>query len=289
MKEIIFNKKSGPVILLVIDGWGIAPKGKNNIISLSEMPFFNNLLEKYPFTVLDVPNKNKEINLQDNYSILGKGSLDQKDKKSLFDFFEDKKFRSSIITDIEKYSYCNYFFDSENKQNRKNVDIELLNNQDKIKKYILEIDLNINNFLKEILKSTKTRKYKFILGSISSLDMIARTGNIEATMAVLSQIDLIFKKITKLILDIKGTLIITSCAGNAEEIDNIKNRYYTTNGIPFVLINNDFEGKKFKSEENSVKDLSLITPYASLYNVFPTILKLFDIEYENKRIKDSLI
>jgi len=36
------------IILIVLDGWGIAPDGPGNCISQAHIPFYNSLLEKYP-------------------------------------------------------------------------------------------------------------------------------------------------------------------------------------------------------------------------------------------------
>lgn len=44
------NKK--PVILIILDGWGIAPLNPGNAIELAKKPNFNSLKEKFPFTQL---------------------------------------------------------------------------------------------------------------------------------------------------------------------------------------------------------------------------------------------
>lgn len=37
-----------PVLLIILDGWGIAPNGPGNAISLAKLPFYNDLLLNYP-------------------------------------------------------------------------------------------------------------------------------------------------------------------------------------------------------------------------------------------------
>ena len=37
------------VILLVTDGWGVAPDSPGNYVTKSETPVFDELLEKYPY------------------------------------------------------------------------------------------------------------------------------------------------------------------------------------------------------------------------------------------------
>ncbi|MGH2999206.1 MAG: 2,3-bisphosphoglycerate-independent phosphoglycerate mutase, partial [Gaiellaceae bacterium] len=40
------------VVLVVLDGWGCAPPGPGNAISLARTPNFDNLWEKYPHSTL---------------------------------------------------------------------------------------------------------------------------------------------------------------------------------------------------------------------------------------------
>lgn len=45
------NKK--PVALIILDGFGIAPDGKSNAISIAGTPYFNSLIKRYPFMLLE--------------------------------------------------------------------------------------------------------------------------------------------------------------------------------------------------------------------------------------------
>ena len=50
-KNISKTKKSfSPLILIILDGWGIAEPGKGNAISQAHTPFYDSLLKKYPNT-----------------------------------------------------------------------------------------------------------------------------------------------------------------------------------------------------------------------------------------------
>ena len=46
------NNKTKKIILLILDGWGIAPASKGNAITLAKLPTYNMLLKKYPNTEL---------------------------------------------------------------------------------------------------------------------------------------------------------------------------------------------------------------------------------------------
>ena len=41
-----------PVMLMILDGFGIAPKSEGNAVSLAKKPNFDRLLEKYPHSEL---------------------------------------------------------------------------------------------------------------------------------------------------------------------------------------------------------------------------------------------
>lgn len=47
------RKKRGPIVLIVIDGWGHSASRDGNAIALARTPFHDELCEKYPSTLLE--------------------------------------------------------------------------------------------------------------------------------------------------------------------------------------------------------------------------------------------
>ena len=47
------NKKRGPLALIIIDGWGYSAAREGNAIALAATPFYDELCEKYPSTLLE--------------------------------------------------------------------------------------------------------------------------------------------------------------------------------------------------------------------------------------------
>src|SRR3989338_1913792 len=41
-----------PVLLLILDGWGVAPQSKSNAITQAHLPFYNSLISTYPNGIL---------------------------------------------------------------------------------------------------------------------------------------------------------------------------------------------------------------------------------------------
>ncbi|MGH9879975.1 MAG: 2,3-bisphosphoglycerate-independent phosphoglycerate mutase [Pyrinomonadaceae bacterium] len=47
------QNQRGPIALIIIDGWGYSPKREGNAIALAATPYYDELLEKYPQTILE--------------------------------------------------------------------------------------------------------------------------------------------------------------------------------------------------------------------------------------------
>src|ERR687883_1019367 len=50
---MILTNKRGPLALIIIDGWGYTSEREGNAIALASKPFYDELLEKYPHTLLE--------------------------------------------------------------------------------------------------------------------------------------------------------------------------------------------------------------------------------------------
>ena len=53
MEEPLLNGKQGPIALIVIDGWGYSVIPEGNAIALAATPYYDELAETYPQTLLD--------------------------------------------------------------------------------------------------------------------------------------------------------------------------------------------------------------------------------------------
>ncbi len=47
------TSKKGPLALIIIDGWGYSPEREGNAIALAQTPFYDELSERYPSTLLE--------------------------------------------------------------------------------------------------------------------------------------------------------------------------------------------------------------------------------------------
>ena len=51
------SKKSSPLVLLILDGWGVAQKSPGNAIELAKKPNFDRLWKNYPHAKLKASGK----------------------------------------------------------------------------------------------------------------------------------------------------------------------------------------------------------------------------------------
>src|SRR5687768_17842965 len=49
----IAKGQSGPLALIIIDGWGYSPVIEGNAIALAKTPYYDELLNNYPHTLLE--------------------------------------------------------------------------------------------------------------------------------------------------------------------------------------------------------------------------------------------
>lgn len=97
-----------PVVLLILDGWGVAPAGPGNAISLAKLPFYNSLLGKFPHCLLQASGeavglpKGEDGNTETGHLNLGAGHIVYQDlpriNLSIADgsFFQNPAFLSAI-------------------------------------------------------------------------------------------------------------------------------------------------------------------------------------------------
>ena len=52
-QEIPLPDSKGPIALIIIDGWGYSPAREGNAIALAATPYYDELCEKYPYTLLE--------------------------------------------------------------------------------------------------------------------------------------------------------------------------------------------------------------------------------------------
>ncbi|PIR57091.1 MAG: 2,3-bisphosphoglycerate-independent phosphoglycerate mutase, partial [Parcubacteria group bacterium CG10_big_fil_rev_8_21_14_0_10_41_35] len=98
----------GPLVLVILDGWGISPDKKGNAVVLGKTPVFDKLLKEYPNSQLSASGKsvglpdNQKGNSEAGHMNLGAGRVTLQDvceiSKAIDDgiFFKNPAFFSAI-------------------------------------------------------------------------------------------------------------------------------------------------------------------------------------------------
>lgn len=101
-------KKNLPMILVILDGWGLAETEKGNAIRLAKTPFYDSLVKEYPYTELGASGKYaglppKQVgNSEAGHINIGAGRLVEQDvmiiSRSISDgtFFKNPGFREAV-------------------------------------------------------------------------------------------------------------------------------------------------------------------------------------------------
>jgi 2,3-bisphosphoglycerate-independent phosphoglycerate mutase len=168
------------------------------------------------------------------------------------------------IAETEKYAHITYFFsggDYELAFAQSNILIPSL----PVEKYVEHPCMSANDITQTLLASLGHNPYDFYLVNYANADMVAHSGNFEATIAAIECLDKQIKELYEyLVLHMNGTMYITADHGNAELMYNEAAQQvhtaHTHNPVPFMMVSHT---------EKQGKTL----PLDSLYQVAPFILK----------------
>lgn len=85
-------------ILIILDGWGVALKNKGNAIELAKKPFFDSLVKKYPYTILNATglavglSENERSGSEAGHLNIGAGRIIKQDSQIINEDIESRKF-----------------------------------------------------------------------------------------------------------------------------------------------------------------------------------------------------
>jgi len=266
-----------PIVLLLLDGLGIAPASEANAISLSQMPVFSRLVNDYPVALLNV--KKKSLNAR--YLSIGAGchliNENYKPSTDLSKLVSEAGYNQIKISETERLAALTYFFNAGREEKLSGEDWEVFSSR-KEKEVAFSA---LNKISLSLKKALKTEKYKLLVVSIPSLDIAAQTEDLEGIIKTAESLDKKLAAVVEDILDSGAILLISAACGNAENIKNmatdLSDRKMTDNPVPLIIAGEGLSGKTFGLSEPLNGDLSLLAPSGGLEDITPTILELLDI------------
>jgi len=271
-------RPSGPVVLLFIDSWGVAPLSDGNAFTGLNLNNLNKFLDNYPVAILAASGTPGE-----RYQLLGaKGKLTALISEA---GLKQRRLSESEATPFLEAYFLNGRSDLMAGESREIVSSLAGNRQE-------DFEEAAQVLVKKLIKAIKKGEDDFIVLSLSSLDLASESGDLEKSKEILKAFDLWLKKIVDTLFKYRGTLILTSAYGRAEALLNpssgLVQTSITNNPVPFLIISQAHVGQTIGSDLLS-EDLSLLSPSADLRDLAPTVLTLLNIKIPGDFPGESLL
>lgn len=173
------------------------------------------------------------------------------------------------VSESEKFAHVTYFFHGNNARplkNEKRIRID--------SKQVATFDHVPEMSSKEITDALTANLshdlYNFCMVNYPNADMLGHTGNLESAVHAVQTLDFELGRLYDLVKKKKGTLIITSDHGNAEEMIDLltkeKSHEHSINPVPLIIADEELLNSKIKLRSGNLGDVA------------PTVLDLLGLE-----------
>ena len=192
------------------------------------------------------------------------------------------------LAETEKYAHVTYFFNGGNEKAWPGEDRTLIPSP-----YTTHFDevpeMSTPKITEKLLEILPEKQYDFILVNYANPDMVAHTGNEQATIEAVISVDKTLSILLPKIFEVGGAVFITADHGNAEELKKMMtgevDTEHSANPVPLWFITPDNQREKtaqtMVEEQNTVQGL--------LSDVAPTILDLMGIPKPEEMKGESLL
>lgn len=192
----------------------------------------------------------------------------------------DNNLRQLHLSETEKERFVTYYFNGQREQPFLQEDWQIIPSP-KVATYDLQPEMSTPILANTLIEKLKLRQYDFIIMNVAAPDMVAHTGNIQATIKAVEIVDQALGSIISTALALNYTTLITADHGNTEELINLQtgevDTEHSINPVPLIIISNKFADK------------SLTLSPGILADIAPTILKILEIPIPSTMTGKSLI
>ncbi len=149
------------------------------------------------------------------------------------------------------------------------------------KSYDQTPEMSAHEITSHMLDRIRTDQYDVIIANFANADMVAHTGNLEATVKAVEILDDCVGQIVREVGNRGGIVFITADHGNAEELINMESgavdTEHSTYPVPFLII-----GKQFLNRNT-------VLPTGILADIAPTMLTIMGIKKPESMTGRSLL
>lgn len=204
----------------------------------------------------------------------------------------DGGLRQLHIAETEKYAHITFFINGKKEEPFPGEERVVVPSPH-VSSYDKKPEMSARQITERVIKEIKKEEFDFYAINFANADAVAHTGDFNSTKRAIEVLDRCVEEITAQALVYGGAVFITSSNGCAEDIvhidDNKKFKGHTNSPVPFILVQEEYEGRKMGLPEGVGSDLSLVPPVGSLCDVAPTILKILGIKKPKEMTGKSLI
>lgn len=184
------------------------------------------------------------------------------------------------IAETEKYAHITFFLNGTIEDPFPGEERVIIPSP-RVPSYDQEPEMSASKIADRVVKEIQADTFDFIVLNFANADMVAHTGNLEASIKAMEAVDTAFGRIVDATLAKNGIVFMTADHGNGEELVNLRtgdiDKEHATNPVPFLIIGNQYKGQPGVAGPVPDGDLSLMSPVGMLADVAPTILSTLGI------------
>ena len=193
------------------------------------------------------------------------------------EYISNKGLTQLRIAETEKYAHVTFFFNGGADEKQYPGEDRILVPSPKVATYDLQPEMSIYEVTDKVIEAIKSRKYDAIILNYANPDMVGHTGNLEAAIKAVEEVDKKVGEVVNAILEEEGVLIITADHGNIEQMIDYTtgepHTAHTTNPVPLALIGME----NIKLKEGKLADLA------------PTMLEIMGLEKPAEMTGESIL
>ncbi|MDE2001395.1 MAG: 2,3-bisphosphoglycerate-independent phosphoglycerate mutase [Patescibacteria group bacterium] len=192
------------------------------------------------------------------------------------------------IAETEKYAHVTYFFNGYREEPFPN-EYRVLIPSERVKSFAEKPKMRAAEITARVTEAIREHSFDFILANLANGDMVAHTGNFEATKIAVKTVDESVGALVRAVLEQDAVLLVTGDHGNAEVLMNPRTGEPTTthdpSPVPIYIVGNAFTKQKSRTEV----DLAESETIGILSDVAPTVLELLQIPKPKEMTGESLL
>ena len=191
---------------------------------------------------------------------------------TLGEMLSKEGYRVLRIAETSKYPHVTHFIDGDKDVDLKYTTKILVQRQD-----VPTYDLKPEMSAEEVTEKIKylIDDYDFVIVNYANGDMVGHTGNYNAAVKAVEELDRCVRNLYELSFQKDILLIITADHGNCEEMIDKAGKphtYHTTNEVPFIVCDKKYQVK-----------------YGELSDIAPSILNILNIEIPKEMTGNIII